>query len=289
MLDEIIIAKKQDEDFSQVCCIYCITNLINNKIYIGSTINLRNRMYAHFNSLKANRHYNNYLQYAFNKYGIENFVVNILEECECDQEIITLKEQHYIDIYKSYDSNIGYNLTRFVESRRVHSDESREKIRIANLNQTRKTHCIHGHEYTEENTLLYPKKNKEQKQRSCKTCKAIDANKRYLRKKEESEKLGLNKKAKKEPVEYCKRGHLKETLISGKKRCNQCSSLLKREKRIEENKKKNGGVFVPSKKTIPDYCKHGHKREILSSGKKICLICFENRKEIEKIRRRGLK
>jgi len=53
--------------------IYKIVNLVNDKIYIGSSINLKNREKDHFKDLKGNYHSNRYLQYAFNKYGENNF------------------------------------------------------------------------------------------------------------------------------------------------------------------------------------------------------------------------
>lgn len=53
--------------------IYSIINKANNKIYIGSTINLERRLKEHKRRLKYNNHTNTHLQYAWNKYGKECF------------------------------------------------------------------------------------------------------------------------------------------------------------------------------------------------------------------------
>ena len=59
--------------------IYIIENLINNKIYVGSSINLKRRKYFHFNYLRNNKHGNKHLQLSFNKYGEECFNFKIIE------------------------------------------------------------------------------------------------------------------------------------------------------------------------------------------------------------------
>ena len=70
--------------------VYKITNIITNKFYIGSSNNIQDRLKRHFRELKNNRHPNKHLQASYNKYGKENFITNILEECE---DIIS-KEQY---------------------------------------------------------------------------------------------------------------------------------------------------------------------------------------------------
>jgi len=115
--------------------IYQIRNLANNKIYIGSTQkhNLR-RKGEHFCQLKGNYHYNNHLQKAFNKYGEENFVFEVLEEIKFGEEdndskylIVTTKEIEYIN-----KLNPAYNIckeTKGGKLGRIPTQEEREKSR----------------------------------------------------------------------------------------------------------------------------------------------------------------
>lgn len=87
--------------------IYIIENIINNKKYIGSSIDIDKRWYQHKYNLNNNIHENLYLQNAWNKYGEENFKFQIIEET--DKLNLIKREQHYIDFYNVI--NIGYNLS----------------------------------------------------------------------------------------------------------------------------------------------------------------------------------
>lgn len=78
--------------------IYKIKNLINNKFYIGSAVSLLSRYHTHKNNLVYNKHTNKHLQSAINKYGIENFKFEVVEECSKD--VILEREQYYIDTLK---------------------------------------------------------------------------------------------------------------------------------------------------------------------------------------------
>lgn len=86
-------------------CIYQIRNLINNKVYIGQTVNEKRRRANHLFLLRTNQHHSIKLQNAYNKYGENNFVFEILEECS--KEELNEKELYYIQIKNSY--NNGYN------------------------------------------------------------------------------------------------------------------------------------------------------------------------------------
>ena len=89
--------------------IYTITNIINNKIYVGSaSIAFKHRKYRHFHNLKNNKHGNKYLQDAVNKYGIENFKFEILEECF--PEFCISIEIFWTNILNTTNKNYGYNI-----------------------------------------------------------------------------------------------------------------------------------------------------------------------------------
>lgn len=85
--------------------IYKIENIINNKVYIGSSNNIERRWKEHKRLLNNNKHHSIKLQRAWNKYGSENFKFSVLEECEVDR--LLYLEQYYIDKFKSYFA--GYN------------------------------------------------------------------------------------------------------------------------------------------------------------------------------------
>lgn len=90
--------------------IYLILNLINNKIYIGSAININSRKSKHLHHLKNNIHTNKHLQNAYNRYGESNFVFFILERVENKNNLIE-KEQYYLDLLKP-----EYNIRTKAES-----------------------------------------------------------------------------------------------------------------------------------------------------------------------------
>jgi len=89
--------------------IYKITNKINNKIYIGKTVKtLKRRFDLHKN--QSNNHGNTHLYNAMCLYGVKNFSIEQIDTAN-DISELNKKEMFWIKKYKSYDSNIGYNLT----------------------------------------------------------------------------------------------------------------------------------------------------------------------------------
>ena len=95
------------------CSIYCFTNLINGKQYIGSTIVEPNRRYNQhiYNATHENAHQYNYPLYeAIRKYGKENFDFKVLYQEECEEEHIRELEREYILRFNTLSPN-GYNQT----------------------------------------------------------------------------------------------------------------------------------------------------------------------------------
>ena len=88
--------------------IYLITNNLNKKVYIGKTIrSLQSRWSEHLRDMH-NPQRDNKLYRAMNKYGSDNFTIEILEE-NIPNENLSEKEQYYIKLYNSYYD--GYNST----------------------------------------------------------------------------------------------------------------------------------------------------------------------------------
>lgn len=89
--------------------IYKITNTVNGKCYIGQSTDLPNRIRKHIKTLLNGTNRNEHLQNAYKKYGPGSFTIEIIEECS--EEQLDAREIFWIDFYKSYDRNFGYNKT----------------------------------------------------------------------------------------------------------------------------------------------------------------------------------
>lgn len=90
--------------------IYKITNLINNKVYIGQSIDIEKRLKDHINGLNNHYGHNSHFQNAWDKYGEDNFKFEILEEVyNCN--LLNEREIYYISYFKSNLSEYGYNKT----------------------------------------------------------------------------------------------------------------------------------------------------------------------------------
>jgi len=75
--------------------IYQIKNIINNNRYVGSSAHLAARFRKHKNDLEAQRHHSRHLQNAWNKYGKDNFVFQIL--LLCPENDLLKYEQAYLN------------------------------------------------------------------------------------------------------------------------------------------------------------------------------------------------
>lgn len=88
--------------------IYVITNNINQKQYIGKTnYSIEKRFDEHKNDCSKRRCEKRPLYSAMNKYGVENFSIEMLEECSVD--IVAEREVYWIDKLNTYKD--GYNAT----------------------------------------------------------------------------------------------------------------------------------------------------------------------------------
>lgn len=130
--------------------IYCIENIINKKKYIGQSVNLKDRLYGHKTKLKHNKHKNRHLQFAVNKYGIENFKFYIIEECNitCLDE----RERYYISLYKTDNDEFGYNIEPG-GSRSLKTMSDKTKLKISK--------SLKGRKFTEEHRNKIGKANHE--------------------------------------------------------------------------------------------------------------------------------
>lgn len=88
--------------------IYKITNTLNDKCYIGQSIDIKTRWIQHIYEGKHNTQKGKLYPAIFQN-GIENFIFEVIEECPLDQEILNEKERYWIKFYNSFEN--GYNST----------------------------------------------------------------------------------------------------------------------------------------------------------------------------------
>ena len=114
--------------------IYKVTNLINNKIYIGKTqATIKTRRNSHKTAArKKDKNDYFYIHRAMNKYGFENFKIEPIALCDANFEA-SKTEKLFIKILKTRDRSIGYNLTDGGDGANgvKISDESKKKMSIA--------------------------------------------------------------------------------------------------------------------------------------------------------------
>ena len=107
-----------------ICGIYKITCKINNRIYIGSSKNIMQRWKEHKQKLNKNIHDNMFLQRDWNRYGEDNFIFEILEECEFGTQFVA--EQKYLNELKPFfKDGTGYNIKRDTGFGNVYIDKTK--------------------------------------------------------------------------------------------------------------------------------------------------------------------
>lgn len=128
--------------------IYKITNKINYLCYIGQTVNFDERVYNHKRAKE-----NSILHHTIRKYGVENFIFEILERWP--KETLAEREKTWIAFYNTFEGE-GYNMTPGGEGYagkdhpmygKKHTEESKRK-----MSESRKGDLNHfyGKTHTEE-------------------------------------------------------------------------------------------------------------------------------------------
>lgn len=115
-----------------LCGVYKIVNNINQKIYIGQSINIKARWKDHINSLNRGDSKCTLLQRAWNKYGQDNFSFEILELCT--EDVLDDVEIKYIDLYDSCRN--GYNIETGGNVNKCLSEATKKRISDAHIGKT---------------------------------------------------------------------------------------------------------------------------------------------------------
>lgn len=107
------------------CGIYKIECVINNKCYVGSSKNIEIRFLDHKKALRNNTHYRRF-QNGWNKYGEQNFIFEIIEECVIDE--LLEREQYWLDTLQGYANGYNSASTSDISCPRIFSEEYRKCI-----------------------------------------------------------------------------------------------------------------------------------------------------------------
>lgn len=92
--------------------IYCYTNKVTNRKYVGQTNNIDRRKREHLSCAnnELSKSYNDLFHKKLREYGEENFIFSILEEINTQEEA-DAQEKYWIEQMQSLASQNGYNLT----------------------------------------------------------------------------------------------------------------------------------------------------------------------------------
>ncbi len=95
---------------SKTPSIYQIRHIASGKVYVGSAVDPRGRRHTHVSALRRGVHHSQYLQHAWNKYGEDAFVFEVIEPVLFVEDLIT-REQYWIDALRAGDRKCGYNVS----------------------------------------------------------------------------------------------------------------------------------------------------------------------------------
>lgn len=115
-----------------ICGIYKLVNTATGQCYVGQSQRTQKRIKEHFRLLRYDKHPNQHLQRAYNKYGAGAFYGAIEVECSDPAELDRLEES-FIRGEAWFDTPTVYNIADFAKAPmrgKYHSEEIREKIRL---------------------------------------------------------------------------------------------------------------------------------------------------------------
>lgn len=116
--------------------IYKITNLINQKAYIGQSNDIERRFKEHQQKGETSRIP---LDIAIQKYGKDMFSYEVIEECDISQ--LNDKEEYWINYYHTKDN--GYNCTNGGNQQSLGENNGRSKLTIEEVQLIRKAYANH--------------------------------------------------------------------------------------------------------------------------------------------------
>jgi group I intron endonuclease len=138
--------KKRDFNRSGI---YCIRNMVNNKVYIGKAKCIYKRIKQHITHLNTkNKDENRHLINSWHKYNRNNFEYFVIEYLELNNFLLSERELYWMKKYKSLDRNFGYNLREDSSTGLIVSQETRDKMKESRikalLNPELRKKCSHN-------------------------------------------------------------------------------------------------------------------------------------------------
>lgn len=124
--------------------IYCIKNVVNSKVYIGSAVCFENRWRGHLHYLRERKHHSILLQRAWDKYGQEAFEFSILEIVD-DKNNLIEREQHYLDQLFAQEFIVNKNDRRFRSSCYNTAPTAGSRLGVPNSQETKDKLKISSH------------------------------------------------------------------------------------------------------------------------------------------------
>lgn len=135
--------------------IYIIRNKVNDKRYIGQTINQRGFDGRYRGGNWCKRTTNEYLKRSGEKYGVDNFEVIKVFDIAMNKDELDEKEKYWIDYYDTTNNKKGYNMTKgggnsntFLNKTEEEMEEIRKKISEANKGENNPMYGKHHSEKT---------------------------------------------------------------------------------------------------------------------------------------------
>ena len=120
---------------NKISGVYIILNKANGKFYIGSSVDILHRWSLHKRQLKKRTHTNIHLQRAWDKYGKDSFIFEIVEKCS--QENCLDVENKWLQFHQTFNIEYGYNIIKQANNTLgyKHSDETKKYLKEFHKNK----------------------------------------------------------------------------------------------------------------------------------------------------------
>lgn len=162
--------------------IYKITNKLNKRYYIGSSVDIQGRLNTHIWALRNNRHENPKLQRSWNKYGERAFTSETIEEFIGTYDDLLLLEDTYLERLPKN----AFNIRKSSLKKNPYDEVTRKKI----SNGVKLHWKLHGKSHSE--SLRKYRQNKDYKKKMKESCKSAWASDNSRHKLASKQKTGIN-------------------------------------------------------------------------------------------------